>query len=124
MPDRQVALDPANPTPFKAADLGDGTFGLTTSPAQIVSTTATHTRLTADTAPVILLAANTLRVGASLFNDSTAICYVKLGTAVTATSKWRALAAGAYVEIPFGYEGIIQGVWAAVNGAMDVVEFT
>lgn len=67
----------------------------------------------ADTASsTTLLSSNSSRRGASIFNDSTEILYVKFGTTASATDFTVKMAAGAYYEVPFGYTGRIDGIWA------------
>src|SRR6476469_10010433 len=48
--------------------------------------TATTANVAASITVVTLLAANTSRKGAYIFNDSTSVVYVKLGSAASATS--------------------------------------
>lgn len=73
---------------------------------------------------VILLPSNTARIGAQLFNDSTQICYVKFGVTASTSSFTVALAASTYYEVPAGYTGRIDGIWASANGNMRVTEET
>lgn len=73
---------------------------------------------------VTLLALNTNRKGAMVMNDSTQTLYVKLGSAATATSYTVKMAADAYYEVPFGYTGVITGIWASANGYAYVTELT
>lgn len=69
-----------------------------------------------------LLAARRGRVGASVYNASSAILYLKLGTTATTSDYSVQLAAGAYYEVPFGYNGNIDGIWSAANGAAKITE--
>jgi hypothetical protein len=72
-----------------------------------------------------LLAANANRQGATIWNDSTSILYVRLGTfgasATTATVK---MVPDAYYELPFDYTGAVQGIWVTANGAARITELT
>lgn len=66
---------------------------------------------------VVILAANTLRKGATIANASGAILYLKfvaIGT-TSATSFTVRLVANAYYEVPFGYTGAISGIWASAG---------
>jgi hypothetical protein len=91
---------------------------------------ATLSNVSSSATNVTLLAANPDRQGATIYNDSTAILYVKLGATAEATSYTIALPAGAtpaaasYYEVPYGYTGIIDGIWASANGAARVTELT
>ena len=59
---------------------------------------------------------NAARKGATIHNDSTQILYVKFGTTASATSYTVKMVADAYYEVPFGYTGRIDGIWASANG--------
>ena len=75
---------------------------------------------------VTLLAANTARLGATIWNSSTAVLFVKLGATASASSFTVQLIPGAYYEVPFGYRGIIDGIWASDpgTGAAVITELT
>lgn len=79
----------------------------------------------ADSATTVnLLAAQPTRAGAALFNDSTAIAYIKCGATASATSFTVKVAAGGYWELPFMYAGVIDCIWAsAPGGFMRITEF-
>jgi hypothetical protein len=88
------------------------------------SATGTHSNVTGSASNVTLLASNASRHGATIWNDSTAILYAKLGATASTTSYTARLVAGAYYETPSSYTGIIDGIWASATGAARVVEFT
>lgn len=88
------------------------------------SGTATHANVSASASNVTLLASNASRKGATIYNDSTAVLYVKLAATASSTSYTTQLLPNGYYEVPFAYTGIIDGIWAAANGAARVVEFT
>lgn len=89
-----------------------------------LSTTAVTAAVSAATISTTLLAANALRIAGSLYNDSSAICYIKFGSGAAIASFKVPLAANTYYEIPGGYNGIITGIWASVAGSMRVSEET
>ena len=87
--------------------------------------TSAQTSVTAATSSTSILAANTARLGATVYNDSTAICYLLLGSGTASTTAYSVqLGPSAYYEIPFGYRGAIKAIWSAVNGAARVTELT
>ena len=93
------------------------------------SSTSTSSNVSAATSSTTLLAANMLRIGASIANDSTDILYIKFGTAASTTSYKVALSGKGsgvanYYEIPAGYNGIITGIWSGTNGAARIAEET
>lgn len=89
--------------------------------------TPTLANVAASASSVTLLAANAARLGAAIVNDSTSILYVKFGSTASATSFTVCLAGSvagvpAYYEVPFGYVGIITGIWVSATGAARVTE--
>lgn len=88
-------------------------------------TTATTTSVNDTATSTTLLAANANRLGATIHNDSTAALYVKLGTTASATDFTVKMAADSYYEVPFGYTGRIDGIWASdASGAARITELT
>lgn len=93
---------------------------------------ATLSNVSASATAVTLLAENRARLAASIHNDSTAVCYVKMGSTASATSYTVKMEPGDYFELPvanggFGagvYTGVITGIWASANGAARVTEYT
>lgn len=101
------------------------TPGLTTVTAvPAVASTGTASTVASSATNVTLLAANALRLGATVWNESTQVLYLKLGATASATSYAAQLAAGAYYEVPFRYTGIIDGIWASANGNARVTELS
>ena len=84
--------------------------------------TANLTNVASSASSVTVLAANTARLGATVQNDSTAVLYLKFGATASTSSYTVQLASKAYYEVPFGYLGIIDGIWASANGNARVTE--
>ena len=89
-----------------------------------ISNTATHTQVAASPSAVTILAANPNRTGGSIYNDSTSDMQVKLGPAATLVDFTLRIIGGGYFEIPFGWTGIITGMWTTAVGTAHVVEYT
>jgi hypothetical protein len=93
------------------------------------SGTGTLSNVSGSASSVTVLAANTARKGATIVNDSTALLYLKFGSSAS-TSSYTVVLAGAasapfaYYEVPFGYTGIITGIWASAAGNARVTEVT
>ena len=89
-------------------------------------TTATLTNVASSASNVTVVAANSSRRALIIVNDSTAILYLKFGATATTSSYSIKLIAGATYETPVShiYTGIIDGIWAAANGAARVTELT
>jgi hypothetical protein len=88
------------------------------------STTGTLSNVSGSTSSVTLLASNTSRLGAAFYNDSTSICYVKHGSTASSTSFTVKMYPEDYYEIPYGYTGIVTGIWVSATGSMRVTEQT
>mgnify|MGYP000636460424 CR=1 FL=1 len=88
------------------------------------ATTSTLNNVAGSTSSVTLLAQNSNRINASIFNDSSAILYVKLGTTASTSSFTIRLLPYSYWEIPESYTGIIDGIWSNSTGYARVDELT
>ena len=95
-------------------------------PLSITASTATLSNVTSTISSTTLLAANANRLGAFIYNDSTAILYVAYAGTATTTAYTTQVPSQALFELPTSpdYTGIITGVWAAANGAARVTELT
>jgi hypothetical protein len=91
----------------------------------IESRTGTVTSVTSAAADTLLLAANSNRKGAAIYNDSTAVLSISLSTTAASTTSFTyKIAAAGYWQVPDGYTGMVRGIWASANGAARVTEFT
>lgn len=88
------------------------------------STTATLSNVASSASSVTLLALNAQRRGATIYNDSSAILYVKLGATASATSYTVKMYQDDYFEVPAAYTGVIDGIWAAATGSARITEIT
>jgi hypothetical protein len=89
-----------------------------------VSATSTLSNVAASASNVTLLAANSARLGATIYNDSNNVLYVKLGTTASTTSFTIRLLSQSYWEVPFNYTGRIDGIWNGSNGSARMDELT
>ena len=88
----------------------------------VPSRSATLTNVSSSASSVPLLLEQPARLGATIMNDSTQVLYVKLGKVASTTSYTVQLATMTYYEVPFGYTGQIDGIWAAANGTARLTE--
>lgn len=88
------------------------------------STTSALTNIAASATSVTILALNAQRRGATIYNDSTATLYLKLGATASSTSFTVKMLADDYFEVPFWYTGVIDGIWASATGSARVTEVT
>jgi hypothetical protein len=115
-------LNVGNPAPIQVDT--SGRLCAVASTATGGSATGTQANVASSASAVTILAANTARKGATIYNDSTAILYLILSTTTpTSTVYTIQMASQSYYEVPFGYTGIIQGIWASANGAARVTQF-
>lgn len=88
------------------------------------SGTSTPTTVASSATNVIILAANSNRKGATIWNESTSNLFIEFGGVATTSAFTGKLNAGGYYEVPFHYTGVISGIWTAVNGSALVRELT
>ncbi len=95
------------------------------STKEIKAATTSVTSVNDTASSTTLLASNANRLGATIFNDSTVTLYLKLGATASTTSFAVAMVAASYYEVPFGYTGVIDGIWASdASGAARITEIT
>ena len=97
---------------------------LRTEGGSALPATATRSNVAGSTSTVTVLAANASRLGATVYNDSSAVMFLALGSLASTTSYTTKLSREAYYEVPFGYTGIITAVWQAATGNARVTELT
>jgi len=116
--------DGTNTAAVKAASTAavatDPALVVAISPNNISTTSATLSNVSSSTSSVQLLASNAARKGAMLYNDSTSVLYIKLGTTASTTSFTVLLAARDYYEVPTWYTGRVDGIWQSANGSARV----
>jgi hypothetical protein len=89
------------------------------------STTSTVATVGASVTSVTLLAANAARKGATVYNTSTSWLFVRLGAVANTTSGFSAkLPPEGYLELPFGWTGLVDGIWLSAVGGALVTELT
>jgi hypothetical protein len=87
-------------------------------------TTSTPANVAASATAVTVFAANTNAVEArTVFNDSTAILYLKKGSGASTTDHFVQVAPGGYFEFQKPcYPGIVTGLWSTATGAARTTE--
>lgn len=88
------------------------------------STTGTVTSVSGTTSSTSLLASNTSRRAASIYNDSTSVLYINLGATASSTAFTVKLNQDDYYEVPAGYNGAINGIWASATGSARITELS
>lgn len=123
-------LDDTSPSTITENQFGalrlSGDRSLITTPR---ATTPSQTSVAGNSISVSLLASNNNRKGATITNDSSAVLYIKLGSTASTTSYTVSVAGSAaapftYYEVPFGYVGAIDGIWASSTGNARITELT
>lgn len=99
--------------------------GAIVNPLTTSTATATLSNVAGSASSVTLLASNTSRKGAIIFNDSSAILYVKFGaTASTSSFTYRVNPYNTLELKPVVYTGVIDGIFASATGNARVTELT
>lgn len=90
------------------------------------SSGATVSSVASSASNVTLVTSNTtVRRGLIIFNDSSAILYVKLGANATTSSYTMQIAPGSSWTLPHPcYGGIVDGIWTSANGSARITEIT
>jgi hypothetical protein len=88
------------------------------------SSTTSVSSVAASASSVALLASNTNRLGATIYNDSNQTLYVQLGATASTTSFVVKMNKDDYYEIPFNYTGVINGIWSSASGSARIVELS
>lgn len=118
--ERQAAL-----TQISGQNIDGTAYSLPVTPATTIANTATLSNVASSATNVTLLAANTARLGAIFFNDSTAVLYLKFGATASTSSYTVQLATNTSYTLPAPtYTGRIDGLWASANGNLRVTEIT
>lgn len=80
-------------------------------------TTATSSSVASSATSVTLFSASSNDRMRSIFNDSTAVLYIKFGTTASTSDYKTQIAAGSLFEFPTPlYAGRVDGIWASANG--------
>ena len=88
------------------------------------SGTSTPTTVASSITNVLILATNSNRKGATIWNDSTANLFIEFGVTATTSAFTVKINAGGYYELPFNYTGVISGIWSSANGNALIRELT
>lgn len=89
------------------------------------ASTATRSSVAASLVTVTLLAANSARLGATIYNDTlTGLLFLALGAGATTTDFTLRMLPQSYYEVPFDFVGIITGVWSVADGSARITELT
>jgi len=99
-----------------------GALAVENTPA--TATTGTTTTASVTNSNTTVLASNDSRRGATIYNEGSVDCYVKLGSTASATSYTLKMITDGYYEVPFGYTGIITGITASGTATLRVSELT
>ena len=107
----EAAIDSAG----RMITIGGGPTTATTAGTQVASSATS----------VTLLASNGVRRGMVFYNNSTQVAYVKFGATASTTSFSVYMTPGAHYELvgPGLYAGVVDAIWAAANGNMQVTEW-
>lgn len=90
--------------------------------------TSAQTSVAGSASDGTILASNANRLGATIFNDQSAggaTLYLLLASGTSSVTNYSVqLGPGGFYEIPFGYTGVLKGLWSSAAGNARVTEFT
>ncbi len=89
-----------------------------------ISSTTNQSTINASASNISLLSSNSSRIGSTIFNKSTAILYVILGSTASTSSFTVQINPSGYYETPFGYTGVVSGIWSSATGTALITELT
>lgn len=119
-----LAADTYFLTNFDRVEISTTPKGDPISTKELRSSVSSCTNVSAAVANTTLLAPNPNRLGASIYNDSVATLYLKLGASASSTSYTIALGRYDYYEVPANYVGRINGYWSAATGTARITELS
>ena len=108
----------------KNANPANNDYGLVVRDLGQRAATPSQSSVAGNASSVSLLAANAARLGATIYNDSTANLYVRLGSTASSSNFTIKLAPNDYYEVPFNYTGAINGIWDSATGNARITELT
>lgn len=117
--DTGVRMKPIAPTTIKVTNPDGTIISSSNNTANSISSSVSVT-----TSNLTVLASNSSRKGATIYNESGAIAYVKLGATASTTSYTIQIIIGAYYEVPYGYTGIIDGITSSGTAVLRISELT
>lgn len=103
---------------------GSLTVDGTVTAAQPAASTGTKSSPSITSSAGTVLAANSSRLGATVWNEGSATLYLSLGGSPSTTSYTAQVIAGGYYEVPFGYTGNVCGVTSTGTAQLRVTEIT
>ena len=119
---------PVGPSAGTAFDTNEGTAGANTLRTIAgAAATGTQTSVASSASDGTILASNTSRKGAIIYNDSTQTLFLLLASGTSSSSNYSVqIPSNGFFELPGPaiYSGVIKGIWAAANGNARVTEFT
>ncbi len=112
------------PDSVAAPILGDSTYGLDVDVTRLPQPGAGQvSAVSASVASVTIVPVNLLRYGLTVWNDSSSVLYLKLGSGASASSATVVLQPQGFFEVPHPvYTGALYGAWATAVGAARITE--
>lgn len=121
----RAATVPVSGTVTASGPLTDAQLRAAVVPTSLpAATTPAQSTVSVLITSTTILAPNAARRGATIYNESGAIVFVKLGATASITSYTAQVAIGGYYEVPYSYTGTIDGITAAITAVVRVTEFT
>ena len=98
----------------------DGSGVQITSFGGVSSSAPSNSSVSVTTSNTTVSSSNTNQKGLTIYNESGAIAYIKLGSTASTSSYSIQIAIGGYYEVPFGYTGNIDGITSSGTAILRV----
>jgi hypothetical protein len=110
--------------PFTPATTADPALVVAISPnnsftvTELKSSISITSSVAASVTNVNILPSNSNRLGATIYNDSSALLYVKLGAVASTSDYTIKMFPLSYFECPYNYTGQIDAIWSIAFGSV------
>lgn len=92
--------------------------------SQVAASSSAITSVAGATSSTQLLAANSARLSATFYNDSSANAYLALAASASTTAFTKILMPGEYYTLPMRWTGAVYAIWASATGDMRITELS
>ena len=92
--------------------------------SQVAASSSAITSVAGATSSTQLLAANSARLSATFYNDSSANAYLALAASASTSAFTKILMPGEYYTLPMRWTGDVYAIWASATGNMRITELS
>lgn len=92
--------------------------------SQVAASSSAITSVAGAASSTQLLAANSARLSATFYNDSSANAYLALAASASTSAFTKILMPGEYYTLPMRWTGAVYAIWASATGNMRITELS